>query len=207
LNQVRQFAPQAFRVQQRAVTEADYAAVAQRHPEVQKAAATFRWTGSWYTVFVTIDRKGGLPVAADADFVRTIRQYLDQFRVAGYDLEIGEPVFVPLDLAMLVCVALGYFRSDVKARLLETFSRRGFFHPDRFTFGQPVYLSRIYEAAMGVTGVASVEVQRLQRYRQKADQELADGVLAPAPLEIVRLDNDPNFPENGKLDLELHGGL
>ncbi|MCB1036189.1 MAG: putative baseplate assembly protein, partial [Acidobacteria bacterium] len=56
--EARQLAPQAFRRQQRAVTEADYAEVAQRHPEVQRAAATFRWTGSWTTVFLTVDRLG-----------------------------------------------------------------------------------------------------------------------------------------------------
>jgi hypothetical protein len=48
-------APAAFRTQERAVTAADWAEVAQRHPEVQRAAATLRWTGSWWTVFVTID--------------------------------------------------------------------------------------------------------------------------------------------------------
>src|SRR5205814_989748 len=37
IEQVRLHAPQAFRTQERAVTEADYAAVAERHPEVQKA--------------------------------------------------------------------------------------------------------------------------------------------------------------------------
>lgn len=206
LEHVRQFAPQAFRAQERAVTAEDYVALAERHPEVQKASASFRWTGSWYTVFVTIDRKGGRSVKSDTSFLQSIRTYLDQYRLAGYDLEINEPVFVPLDLALLVCVSPGHFRSDVKARLLEAFSRRGFFHPDRFTFGQPVYLSRIYEAALAVTGVASVEVQRLQRFRHKPDQELDKGLLAPAPLEIVRLDNDPNFPENGRLELELHGG-
>jgi predicted phage baseplate assembly protein len=214
LERVRQFAPQAFRQQERAVTEADYAAAAERHPEVQKAAATFRWTGSWYTVFVTIDRQGGLPVTADVEFVQAIRDHLEQFRLAGYDLEINDPVFVPLDLALLVCVAPGYFRSDVKARLLAALGQRelpggqrGFFHPDEFTFGQPVYLSRIYQAAMAVTGVASVEVKRFHRYRHKPTGELDDGLIAPALLEIVRLDNDLNFPENGRLELELHGGL
>jgi hypothetical protein len=213
LERVRQFAPQAFREQQRAVTEADYAAAAERHPEVQKAAATFRWTGSWYTVFVTIDRKGGLPIATGG-FAQTIREHIEQFRLAGYDLEINDPVFVPLDLALLVCVAPGYFRSDVKARLLSALGRRelpggkrGFFHPDQFTFGQPVYLSRIYQAAMTVPGVASVEVKRFHRYRHKPAGEIDDGLIAPALLEIVRLDNDLNFPENGRLELELHGGL
>ena len=57
-------APQAFRTQERAVTDADYAAAAERHPDVQRAAATRRWTGQWYTMFVTVDRRGGLPVDA-----------------------------------------------------------------------------------------------------------------------------------------------
>ena len=59
LEHVRLYAPQAFRTQKRAVTEADYAAFAERHPEVQKAGATRRWTGSWYTIFITVDRVGG----------------------------------------------------------------------------------------------------------------------------------------------------
>jgi len=58
-DEVRRDAPEAFSVQERAVTEADYAEVAERHPLVQRAAATFRWTGSWHTVFVTVDRLGG----------------------------------------------------------------------------------------------------------------------------------------------------
>src|SRR5215210_6265409 len=46
IEEVRQSAPSAFRVQERAVTPEDYAEMAQRHPEVQRAAATIRWTGS-----------------------------------------------------------------------------------------------------------------------------------------------------------------
>ena len=62
IEQVQLHAPAAFRTQQRAVTAADYAIAAQAHPEVQRADATRRWTGSWYTWFVTTDRRGGLPV-------------------------------------------------------------------------------------------------------------------------------------------------
>ncbi|HBY59760.1 MAG TPA: putative baseplate assembly protein, partial [Solibacterales bacterium] len=92
LEQVRQFAPQAFRTQRRAVTQEDYEAAAEQNPEVQKAAARFRWTGSWYTVFVTVDRKGGLEV--DRPFRDKIRNWLERFRLAGFDLEISAPVFV-----------------------------------------------------------------------------------------------------------------
>ena len=59
---VRRDAPEAYLVQERAVTEDDYARMSERDPHVQRAAATFRWTGSWYTVFVTADRLGGAPV-------------------------------------------------------------------------------------------------------------------------------------------------
>src|SRR5262249_6221414 len=62
LEHVRVTAPSAFRTQERAVTAADYAAVAERHPEVQRASAELRWTGSWYTVAVSVDRLGGAPV-------------------------------------------------------------------------------------------------------------------------------------------------
>lgn len=212
MEQARQFAPQAFRVQERAVTPADYVEITQRRADVQRAAAMYRWTGSWYTAFVTVDRAGGLPV--DERFESDLRDYLNRFRLAGYDLEINGPISVPLELALLVCVKPDYFRSDVKQSLLRVFSsrglpdgQRGFFHPDNFTFGQPLYLSRIYEAALAVDGVVSVEVQKFQRWGKTPQEELAKGVLTAGSYEVIRLDNDPNFPENGKIDFVLGGGL
>jgi hypothetical protein len=212
LEQVRLYAPQAFRRQQRAVTPADYAMFAERHPEVQRAGATRRWTGSWYTMFVTVDRRGGLAVTPE--FEDELRAFLDPFRLAGYDLEIDEPQFVPLDLALTVCVKPGYVRSNVKEALLEVFGtrdlrsgQRGLFHPDKFTFAQPVYLSRVIAAAMSVPGVDWVQVTRFQRWREPARNELDKGRIDFGRLEIARLDNDPNRPENGKLELVLKGGL
>jgi hypothetical protein len=134
--------------------------------------------------------------------------------MAGYDLEVDAPVFVPLDIALELCVAEGYYRSSVKEALLGTLSNRtlisgeqGFFHPDRFTFGRPVYLSQLYAAILKIPGVASVDVTRFQRWGKAANHELENGVLSVGRLEIARLDNDPNFPENGRLELILKGGL
>ena len=213
LEQIRLYAPQAFRyMQERAVTEADYATVAQRHPEVQRAAATRRWSGSWYTWYLTVDRKGGLPV--DEDFEGALRRFLERFRLAGYDLEIEGPLFVPLDVALTVCVEPGYLRANVKRTLLETFSsgyspegQRGFFHPDNFTFGQPVYLSRIVAAAMEVPGVSWVDPVRFHRWGEEPRGELTAGRITLGRLEIARLDNDPNAPENGKVEFDMRGGL
>ena len=211
IEEVLQIAPSAFRVQERAVTPEDYAEMAQRHPEVQRAAATIRWTGSWYTVFLTIDRFGGRPV--DPGFEEELRAHLERYRLAGHDLEVDGPRYVSLEVEMLVCVMPEYFRSDVKAVLLEVLGnrtlpdgQRGVFHPDNLTFGQPVYLSRLYEAAQAVEGVDRVEITRFQRQGLDDTKPLDEGVLPMHPLEIARLDNDPNFPENGALRLFMEGG-
>jgi predicted phage baseplate assembly protein len=211
IEHVRQSAPFAFRTQERAVTPADYAAAGERHPQVQRAAATFRWTGSWRTVFVTADRLGGLPV--DDEFERAMRGHLERFRMAGHDLEIDGPRFVSLEIEMTVCVKPEYFRSSVNQALLMAFSnralpegRRGVFHPDNFTFGQPVFLSSIYQAAQSVAGVDSVEITTFQRQGQPNTSALDTGRLELGQLEIARLDNDPNFPERGALRLKLKGG-
>lgn len=219
LEQVRQYAPQAFRTQERAVTAADYAAVTERHPEVQKAAATLRWTGSWYTVFITVDRTGGRPV--DAAFEKEIRAFIERFRMAGQDIEIDAPRFVSLELVFSVCVKAGYYRSQVKADLLKLFSSRdyadgtrGFFHPDNFTFGQPVYLSQLIALVMSVPGVQWVNAEdtpgkpnRFRRWGQSSQGEFAAGMITFDRLEIARLDNDPSLPENGKIDFIMEGGL
>ena len=91
---------------------------------------------------------------------------------------------------------------------------RGLFAPDNLTFGEGIYVSKIVAAAQAVPGVQNVVVTRLERYEigepspgeSDADEVPAGSVLALGPLEIARLDNDPNFPENGRLSLDMRGG-
>jgi Baseplate J-like protein len=211
IEDVRQRAPAAFRTQERAVTEADYAEVTQRDRRVQRAAATFRWTGSWHTVFLTVDRFGGLLV--DDDFKNSIRDSVERYRMAGYDLEVDAPRFVSLQIEMHVCAKPDYFRTDVKAALLEIFSnrvlpdgRRGVFHPDNFTFAQTVYLSPLIAAAQALDGVQSVQITVFQRQGYDDPKPLEAGFLPMGRLEIARCDNDPNFAERGVFVLTVGGG-
>lgn len=208
---IRLNAPEAFRVQERAVTADDYARLAERHPQVQRAAARLRWTGSWHTVFLTVDRRGGLDV--DASFRTAMRAFMERFRLAGQDIEFSDPVHVPLDILLRVCAAPGHFAADVKAALREAFTagqdrtgRPGFFHPDRYTFGTPLALSALMSAAMAVPGVASAQAERFQRWGREPAGELDTGRLLAAPLEVLRADGDPNFPENGRIDFIVEGG-
>lgn len=205
-------APQAFKVQERAVTEDDYAKIAERHPEVQKAVATLRWTGSWHTMYITIDRKGG--VGVDEPFKKDIIAFMECYRLTGHDLEICSPSFVPLDISMDICVAPGYIKSNVKKALLNAFSNsdlpdgtRGFFHPDNLTFGQPIYLSQLISTATKASGVARVKMARFQRWKRPKDGEIDRGCMVLDRLEIARLDNDPDKPENGRIEFNMAGGL
>jgi predicted phage baseplate assembly protein len=211
LQDVRQRAPVAYRIQERAVTPGDYAEVTERRADVQRAAASFRWTGSWHTVFVTVDRGGGGPLSGE--YEEEIREHVERYRMAGHDLEVDGPQFVSLEIDLHVCVAGEHFRSDVERELLDVFSnrdlpdgRRGLFHPDNFTFGQPVYLSAIYAAAHQVTGVESVEARTFQRQGRPESSALDSGRLEIGRLEIARLDNDRNFAEHGRLTITLGGG-
>ena len=210
--EVRRYAPYAFRLQERAVTETDYAAAAQRHPEVQRARAEFRWTGSWMTAVVTVDRRGGGAVNADTRFRGELLAQLERLRMAGVDLELRDPLFVPLDISFQVCLKPGYFAADVKERLLDVFSSgvardgtRGFFHPDNFSFGRVLWLSQLYGQLMAVEGVETAQPLRFLRWGRTAAGELAAGVLRPAASEILRCDTDPNFPERGVIEFDVLG--
>lgn len=211
LEEARRDAPQAFRRQERAVTAADYAEVTEREPRVQRAIATRRWTGSWPTTFITVDRRGGGEV--DAAFEAELTAFIERYRLAGHDIEIDAPHYVPLEIELQVCAQPGYFAADIERRLLDAFNagtrgdgELGFFHPDRYSFGQPVYLSALIAAAMAVTGVAYVTPLRFQRLGRDAAGEIDAGRIDIARLEIARLDNDPNAPELGRLRFDVETG-
>jgi hypothetical protein len=208
---VRRDAPEAFRTQERAVTPADYAAAAERQIDVQRAAATFRWTGSWHTVFVSADRYGGF--AVDRRFSTKLRRSLERVRMAGYDLEVNDPRYVSLEVELHVCVKPDYFRATVLQSVQKVLSSDalpdgtlGVFHPDNFTFGQPVYLSPIVAAAQAVEGVDAVRPEVFRRMFGPNPTSLADGVIPIGGLEIAQLAQNANFRERGTLKIHAGGG-
>jgi hypothetical protein len=211
IEEARMHAPQALYTQERCVTKDDYVAMAERHPEVQKAAAVVRWTGSWHTVYILVDRYGGRPV--DEEFRCSLGDYLDRYRMSGYDLDIRPPNFVPLDIALTVFVDPGYFRTAVRQTLIEVFSnttlpdgQRGFFHPDNLTFGQNVYQSQVVTRAAQVPGVMRVDVTRFTRWGEFSSGVGMAEEIEARPFEVARLDNDPTTPWNGTIRFNVVGG-
>lgn len=221
IEEVRQYAPAAFRaVQLRAVTEQDYVDVALKLDGVAGAVANFRWTGSWYTVFVGIDpsdpanllTNGRGITTLDPAFKQSILDALTQYRLAGYDLEIRSARYVPLDLAIHVCAKAGFFSGDVAGAVASALGSgthrglQGLFNPARLNFGQTIYLSRIYEAVKAVEGVEAATVTAFHRHGRDPAGEIESGRLPIGPWEIARLDNDRSNLENGTLTIDCGGG-
>ncbi|MEO3807255.1 putative baseplate assembly protein [Nonomuraea sp. B1E8] len=217
IDEVKQLAPHAFRTQLRAVTSADHAAAAEENPNVQRAVARRRWTGSWYAQEVTLD-----PVAhraGDPALAAEVAATLDVRRLAGVDVELAPPVHVPLEIVLEVCVADGHLAGEVERRLRAELSTRalpdgrlGFFHPDRLTFGQSLYVSDLVAVIMAVPGVRYVEVDdsettglRFRRLGRPSAGEVARGRIEAATREVLRADSDPSNPEYGQVSFRLRG--
>ena len=198
---------------ERAIVAEDYAELAARdNPQLQGAAGALRWSGSWHEIHVAIDPDE--TADADARLCSRVRRSLGRYRRIGHDLAVVPARQVPLFLHLTVCVAPHHLRAHVVAGVLEALSNRacgsgrtGLFHPDNLRFGESIALSRVIAAVWAVEGLETVEVKALTRFERRGDTAALDsGRLYIAPGEIARLDNDPDFPENGKIVLDPGGG-
>jgi Baseplate J-like protein len=209
---IARMAPQAFRaVQYRAVLAKDYQAAAETLPWVLRAGTSFRWTGSWLTVFTTADPEG-TGWATETEQIGLI-DLLNRRRLAGYESYAPPPIYVSIDLEITVCVEAQVIGSDVEARILSRLAdatasdgTEGFFYADCFTFGTPLYRSQLETAIQTVTGVNGVlDVQYRQRGASNVFQELPD-ILSLGSMQILRVENNPDYPERGTIRVFAEGG-
>jgi hypothetical protein len=209
---IERMAPQAFRaVQYRAVQPVDYVAAAKTLPWVLSAGTAFRWTGSWLTVFTTADPKGNAP-ASEANQIALV-ELLNRRKLAGYESYATAPTLVALDIVITVCAATGWLASDIEAGVLARLANAklpngttGFFYADAFTFGTPLYRSALDAAIQSVPGVKGVlDIEYRRRGASDIFQPLPD-VLPLGTGEILRIENDPDYPERGTLRVVPEGG-
>jgi len=212
-DRARRFGPATFGDPLVLVTARDYERAAEsvrdiaRQLLVQRAKTTFRWTGSWLTVTTAIDARG--EDESSAATIASVTRVLEARRLAGYDLEIGAADDLPLDVVIGFCAAANYNIADVQRRLESAMA--AFFDPDNFSFGDPVFVSRLYAAAMAVAGVESVRIARLATLHsadpdRETARNLQQGFLAAGGDQVVRVENDRNHAERGTLAVRAMGG-
>jgi hypothetical protein len=205
--QVRIRAPEAFRHDTwRAVRPEDFVQIGKRELGwLEDLGAEVRWTGSWPTVFVTPDPRGrvGLSEAHEAELDALVWR----IRQAGRDARVREPVYATIDLKIRVCVEPTAFASDVRRRVLAALfgegEHRGFFDPDRFTFGTGLSRAQLLAAIQAVPGVYAVEdiqVRRRGLFDWRSFRELS---LHVAGHEIVRVVPDARPGSPGAVQLVM----
>ncbi len=209
-SEIRRNAPEAYRQHQlRAVTLADYVARAQEVDGVQRAAASYLWTGSWRTVRITIDPRGSEllePALAEA-----VASHLEPLRLIGEDLEIRPPSYVPLRIELTVCLREDVWPEDVRFAILEELAdgytadgRLALFNPDSWTFGKPLYESELAGRLRRISGVE--HIARLVITRWDAASPGDGRFVEVAPNEIISVRNDPDHMERGFIELVIEGG-
>jgi hypothetical protein len=211
-DRIRRKAPEAYRARQlRAVTLADYIARAEEVPGVARAVAQYAWTGSWRTVRVVIDPQNALEV--DPELREAVAEHLEAVRLIGEDIELRPPKFVPLTIEIDICLQPDFWPEDLRFVLEQEFSggwtpdgRRGFFHPDEWTFGQPLHRSQIAGRIHSVAGVEHIVSIAMKRRNDPKAALLDVEQLTVAFDEIVLVQNDPDALERGSIHFTLQGG-
>ncbi len=190
--------------QARFATEMDSARLAQSHPEIRDAAARHVWTGSSHTVELYLLPTGSRDLSPDLR--RRLNAFLRPRLLVGWDLQMRPPLWVPLDIEVTVWLERGERAERIYERLAAG-AGGGILPPGTFAFGKPVYASQVTSRFLEVPGVADVRLEVFQRWGQPPAGELEDGVIPIGPLEIARLDNDPEAPQRGTLRLDfVHAG-
>jgi len=200
LDLARRIAPAAFKdLVFRAVRNEDYRAQAERLDWVSAANAVTRWTGAWATTFVSADPKGAFEISAGR--LAELDARMGAVRQVGRPVISRQPVFVPLDLLIAICVAAGYAFGDVAKRIINALSPLpgGFFHPDRFTFAVPLRRPDLEAAIASVEGVRAV-FDIAVRQRGLTDWTLFDEPqITAAANRILKVENDPDRPGQGSI--------
>lgn len=202
---IRINAPEAWRAWPlRAVRSEDYSEIVERLDWVQRASSVTAWTGSWSTDFVAADPLAGISYSqGERDELEHVVACVG---LAGRDARVADPDYLDIDLDISVCIAADAYAGEVLPKIIRRLAPPGFFHVDKFTFGQPLRRSALEAFVQATPGVKGVEEIRLRVRRRREWELFEQSELPVGPGQIIRLQNDPLHPSRGSLRVTGHGG-
>ena len=122
-------------------------ALAKEFPGVTKAKAE---AANWNYIDLYIAPSGG-GVATDLLKIDLLAYFEDK-RMMTTLIRVKDPTYVPVYITAEVNVKSYYFQADVRHQIEEAIQKE-VLNFDKLDFGQPVYLSKVYEAIENVEGV------------------------------------------------------
>jgi len=163
-DQARRNAPLAVMALDRLVAIRDYADFARSFAGIGKASASRLSDGSRQVVHVTIAGADDIPIDLNSDLYRNLVQALhvngDPYQAIQVDVRKLKLLVISAQVRILPDYLWESVAADLRSALLDVF---GF---DRRELGQPVFQSEVISAMQSVTGVAYVDLQKLDAVAQ-----------------------------------------
>lgn len=156
-NRARALAPRLFRTQERAVTRQDYIDLARQVDGVGKALAVAL---GWNQVVLFIAPSGRVAEPSEL-LTRDLLQFFESRRMTTTPVTIVGPAPADIYLAATVQAQPYFLQSTVRAAVEAAVASYLAF--ENVDFGQPVFLSKIYDVIQSLPQVASLLVTRFSR--------------------------------------------
>ena len=183
-DRARRLAPRLFRAQERAVTLSDYEDLA-RLPGVGKARAV---PLNWNEVALYLAPTGQVTDPSEL-LRRDVLAFFEHRRMATTFLRILGPNAADIYIRATVQAKPFYRRVDVQAAVEQAVADYLAF--DAVSFGDRVYLSKIYDVIQTLPQVTSLVVTEFSR-QPNSNQVEADGIIELDPSELPR----PGYRDN-----------
>ena len=174
-----QHAPDVFRSLRRAVTAADYEALALDFGGVGKVRAA---AAGWNTVVLFVAPQGG--GAVSDVLAANLIAYFEDRRPVSTRIEVESVSYVPVFVTADVDVEAYYSARQVAEQVRQAV--RALLAFDAVDFGEVLYLSKLYEAIEAISGVAGVNVTEFRRPGQ-LDAVPREGKLVLGARELPQI--------------------
>ena len=221
VDKVRTNAAASLRTFGRAVSAADYAALALSYPGVAKASAA--WVARDSTtlealaypyiqlVVATADQN---PLAEQPTFALKLRSFLDQRRDPNLLLRITDfiPVYLQCNATIEIDAAFPQQATIAAAQAalnpgINPDNTIGFFAFERLVFGESIHLSAVYAQLQSVPGVKDALVTTLRRLDTDTDPTKVRDSIFIRPTELAVILNDSEQPGKGTFSITGTGGF
>jgi hypothetical protein len=222
LEKIRTQAPASLQTFSRAVSAADYAALARSFPGIAKASA------AWIVqdpitllavphpyVQLTLATLNQVPMAGTV-LASKLRRFLDNHRDPNVPLRLQDASPVYIEVVIQVEIDS---RSPHQATLNRVLSAlnpginpdgsAGYFAFESLDFGQSIYVSAVYAAVQSIEGVKDATITSLRRVGPGPAEDPASAPhdIVICPTEIITIANDPQNPAKGRLSVTGQGGF
>lgn len=200
ISRAQRLAPRLFRAQERAVTVEDYTNLALQVPGVGKALAVAL---SWNEVALYVAPYGQIADPSEI-LKRDLLAFFDNRRMATTSLRLLGPTPARIYATATIRAQPYFRRSDVERAAQNAVADYLAF--DAVEFGQPIYLSRIYDAIQSLPQVISLTVTEFCR-DQNEERNHVTGIVDKTGIIVL----DPNeLPQAGYasfIKCDVKGGV